>query len=234
LIELLVVIAIICILAALLFPVFSKARESARRASCSSNMRQLGMACLQYTEDYDERFPDAYDGPYIDTDPPSKLGGWIYYAWFADATSHNSFNPSMGSLYSYVKSSQVYVCPDDNIGQATGNSYSINGCLENSSPTIPYFATGITLANVDDVSSIMLFGEEGDKFAIGPVLSSSNDGFLNLTSGDGLSDRHTNGSDVDFVDGHVKWYHVEQIHALGLQSGIQSEVPGTTACPKTL
>ncbi|HAZ64113.1 MAG TPA: hypothetical protein DCZ72_10965, partial [Armatimonadetes bacterium] len=55
LIELLVVIAIIAILAAILFPVFAKAREKARQASCSSNMKQIGLAFLQYAQDYDEK-----------------------------------------------------------------------------------------------------------------------------------------------------------------------------------
>jgi len=57
LIELLVVIAIITIMAAILFPVFAKAREQARKATCASNLRQIGMALLQYVQDYDERWP---------------------------------------------------------------------------------------------------------------------------------------------------------------------------------
>src|SRR5687768_13058124 len=57
LIELLVVIAIIAILAAILFPAFSRARENARRASCLSNLKQIGLGFAQYTQDYDERFP---------------------------------------------------------------------------------------------------------------------------------------------------------------------------------
>jgi len=61
LIELLVVIAIIGILAAILFPVFGRARENARRSSCQSNLKQIGLGILQYTQDYDERYPDDLD-----------------------------------------------------------------------------------------------------------------------------------------------------------------------------
>lgn len=57
LIELLVVIAIIALLAAILFPVFARARENARRASCQSNLKQIGLSVVQYTQDYDETFP---------------------------------------------------------------------------------------------------------------------------------------------------------------------------------
>src|SRR6187549_1872617 len=57
LIELLVVIAIIAILAAILFPAFARARENARRASCQSNLKQIGLGIMQYTQDYDEKYP---------------------------------------------------------------------------------------------------------------------------------------------------------------------------------
>src|SRR5690349_12144108 len=57
LIELLVVIAIIALLAAILFPVFARARENARRASCQSNLKQIGLGFHQYTQDYDDRLP---------------------------------------------------------------------------------------------------------------------------------------------------------------------------------
>src|SRR5689334_15963804 len=76
LVEMLVVIGVTAILAAVLFPVFSKARESARRTSCLSNLHQLGLAFLQYTQDYDETLPGATDGPR----GVNKPGGWIYFS----------------------------------------------------------------------------------------------------------------------------------------------------------
>src|SRR5579859_6093805 len=93
LIELLVVIAIIAILAAILFPVFAQAREKARAISCLSNMKQLGLAFLQYQQDYDESMPVPY---YFIFNPPTMgaQGGWG------------------GGIYPYVKSSGVYACPD--------------------------------------------------------------------------------------------------------------------------
>src|SRR5690606_3137964 len=96
LIELLVVIAIISILAAILFPVFARAREQARRASCASNFKQLGMAMLQYTQDYDERFPPFSQG--------------------AGNVGFQGFNGADGArwgdvIYPYIKNTQIFDCP---------------------------------------------------------------------------------------------------------------------------
>src|ERR1041385_4762121 len=74
LIELLVVIAIIAILAAILFPVFAQAREKARQASCLSNTKQLGLAYIQYVQDYDGNLPPAFSGWEGDAD--WHAGNW--------------------------------------------------------------------------------------------------------------------------------------------------------------
>src|SRR6187402_1264628 len=98
LIELLVVIAIIAILAAILFPVFAKVREKARQTSCTSNMKQLGLAFMQYSQDNDEMNPS---GIYIGATSLPVGAGWG------------------GQIYSYVKSTGVYKCPDDANGSVT-------------------------------------------------------------------------------------------------------------------
>ena len=94
LIELLVVIAIIAILAAILFPVFARARENARRASCQSNLKQMGLGIIQYVQDYDEKFPQGYYYP----DNNSSAGGYIHWS---------------GTTQPYLKSLQIFVCPSD-------------------------------------------------------------------------------------------------------------------------
>ncbi|MDR3708675.1 MAG: DUF1559 domain-containing protein [Capsulimonadaceae bacterium] len=89
LIELLVVIAIIAILAAILFPVFAKAREKARQASCVSNMKQIGVALLQYEQDFDETHPSWNEG----------IGAYNIH-WEA-------------LIYAYIKSANVFNCPSN-------------------------------------------------------------------------------------------------------------------------
>lgn len=92
LIELLVVIAIIAILAAILFPVFGRARENARRTSCLSNIKQIGLGVMQYTQDYDERLPMRRYG--YDT-----TNGHIF-SW-------------RRAIFPYIKSTQLFSCPSN-------------------------------------------------------------------------------------------------------------------------
>jgi len=94
LIELLVVIAIIAILAAILFPVFAKAREKARTASCNSNLKQIGLGLIMYSQDYDEQLIRYYANDYI---------------W-------------MEKIMPYVKNQQLFKCPSSSSGWGTPNT----------------------------------------------------------------------------------------------------------------
>jgi prepilin-type N-terminal cleavage/methylation domain-containing protein/prepilin-type processing-associated H-X9-DG protein len=107
LIELLVVIAIIAILAAILFPVFGRARENARRASCTSNLRQMGLAVLQYVQDYDEYYPANFD--LVTWNECQALPGGCWYPATNGGWGGMSMMPQM--LFPYHKSIQVFTCP---------------------------------------------------------------------------------------------------------------------------
>ncbi|MCW3060744.1 MAG: prepilin-type N-terminal cleavage/methylation domain [Capsulimonas sp.] len=99
LIELLVVIAIIAILAAILFPVFAQAREKARAISCISNLKQIGLGLIQYSQDVDEQLPPAWIG--YSTDPAVNVGYPGKARW-------------MDVIQPYVKSTAIFSCPDSN------------------------------------------------------------------------------------------------------------------------
>jgi prepilin-type N-terminal cleavage/methylation domain-containing protein/prepilin-type processing-associated H-X9-DG protein len=116
LIELLVVIAIIAVLAAILFPVFAQAREKARQTSCTSNLRQIGLAFAQYMTDYDERLPDRRDlkaalpggyKPWNDWPTSDPRGGWAVLV-----------------LDPYIKNGSIWSCPSI-AGSALGSAVQV-------------------------------------------------------------------------------------------------------------
>jgi prepilin-type N-terminal cleavage/methylation domain-containing protein/prepilin-type processing-associated H-X9-DG protein len=100
LIELLVVIAIIALLAAILFPVFARARENARRAGCQSNLKQVGIGLAQYIQDYDERMPNRAFGPGTTADTNGSPYTSAYASWSQ-------------VLDPYIKSTEVWACPSN-------------------------------------------------------------------------------------------------------------------------
>jgi prepilin-type N-terminal cleavage/methylation domain-containing protein/prepilin-type processing-associated H-X9-DG protein len=122
LIELLVVIAIIAILAAILFPVFAKVRENARRTTCASNLRQLGLGMMQYTQDSDEIYPGLN---------PGIWGHWPH-AVLSDYQSYNTYPGWESAIYPYVKSVGAYQCPDSPYPL---NSYAYNYEVANRTTT---------------------------------------------------------------------------------------------------
>ena len=225
LIELLVVIAIISILAAILFPVFAQAKEAAKKTTCLSNIKQIATATILYEADYDDLLPGAVFAPEGD----GLEGGWMYYDNFsaADGKITTQFHPEKGSLYPYVKSKDVFKCPSDDIGRRTGNSYSINACTQNSVQT--GVSSGKSSTALDNSSQFVLFAEEvfddGSYNGSASFLSTSStpDGFL-VFPVKYLSTRHTNGSNLAFLDSHAKWTRPEQAFAQSLFQGGDPEL----------
>lgn len=214
LIELLVVIAIIAILAAILFPVFARAREAARKTACLSNMRQLGLAFQAYTQDYDEALPNSTDGF-----PGAGLtGAWNFYKVFPTNINPDSYDVARGGLYAYVKNKQIYICPSDAQGRQSGNSYAANSCVFQGSAV--GFETGKPLAAFEAPASFMLLGEEASPSNGDSDLAavSTDDGYM-LYNLNRFTTRHTEGSNLTFVDGHSKWFRPEKIAADALQTG---------------
>ncbi|MEO6906920.1 MAG: DUF1559 domain-containing protein, partial [Abditibacteriaceae bacterium] len=120
LIELLVVIAIIAILASILFPVFARARENARRASCQSNLKQIGLAFAQYLDDYDGRYPYGNDK----ADVMSYYYPAIYGPWFYDTSPGHLWTDK---LQPYIKSYQIFICPSAVTVRAAGGLIHLDG-----------------------------------------------------------------------------------------------------------
>ena len=178
LVELLVVIAIIAILAAILFPVFARARENARRSSCQSNLKQLGTGIMQYTQDYDERFP---------------LGITVIMG---------DYSTSLELIQPYIKSIQVAICPSDSgtpdvnlyLTGTVALSYSGNQKITTAyglDPSVP--PPPPSLAQIKQSARLPLMWD-AINLAPAPPLPNVK-----------VARRHFDGANCLFVDGHVKW-----------------------------
>jgi prepilin-type N-terminal cleavage/methylation domain-containing protein/prepilin-type processing-associated H-X9-DG protein len=182
LIELLVVIAIIAILAAILFPVFARAREKARQTSCLANIKQAGLGILMYAQDYDEILPRHCQQP--------PAGG--NYPWSA-------------AVQPYVRNLQMFQCPSNSVVRnaamgCAGYGYNLSrladgtavGCTERAMGSIPKPAGLIMVTETNDAVAWCGYWYR-DTATPDPT-------HMDLVSG-----RHNEGSNICYVDGHGKW-----------------------------
>lgn len=227
LIELLVVIAIIAILAAILFPVFAQAREKARQISCLSNEKQIGIAFIQYTSDYDENMPfrNASGG----TIGSYANGEMIYWPV---------------AIMPYIKSVAVFSCPDDSTVSTAGFaqnprlSYAANqNVISYPGDSIPSFAApASTVLLAEQINNTinysdsipgyydticMTFGRPG--WGVELVT-----GWMGTTGSAKWSRpaRHTGGSNFLALDGHAKWLIGTKVSP-GLNAATATAAEGT-------
>jgi prepilin-type N-terminal cleavage/methylation domain-containing protein/prepilin-type processing-associated H-X9-DG protein len=224
LIELLVVIAIIAILAAILFPVFAQAREKARQTSCLSNMKQVGLGLLMYTQDYDEQFPRAdYSVP---IGSPSLLNP-AATGTFSGRVNHYKW-PVW--VLPYIKNTQVFFCPSrtrDQVawsgnGEIKGNGYALNLSISGRpiAPTgeNPSFLGG-GLAGVQAPADTWMLMELRNQVSYSHITSGGTlfpvarrDSWQPYLMPGGVVNKdnapHGEGLTFCYIDGHAKWMNV--------------------------
>ena len=229
LIELLVVIAIISILSSILFPVFARARENARRTSCQSNLKQIALSIMQYTQDFDEHFPTYL--PYVSA--AHRPYGW------AD------------QIQAYLKNVQILKCPSarsadsmsDDPSQVGYTHYSYNMRLTSNNAGNASTLFGIHIAALSKPTLTILNIDNRPYNAraydwgcgVGAACAIYPAGLARLGNGPAsaaqpeVTNRHLNGVNIAFTDGHVKWYKSAGADSPLLANVYNSMTPGTTS-----
>lgn len=210
LIELLVVIAIIAILAAILFPVFTSAKENGRKTACLNNMVQLGRGFMLYVDNWN-RYPGTAP---VDPVPTLKSSQWVGQV---DKRPSHRMDPKSGAIYPYVKNERVYVCPSDKGGYTATYrlvfikpgfgplgfrlSYSMNSQIG--------YITGSDILLPS--RTVLLVDESGGSYDASIGSFNKNrvpDAICDGNFGYGVdkpADSHCGGCNFSFCDGHVAW-----------------------------
>lgn len=229
LIELLVVVSIIALLAAILFPVFSRARENARRASCQSNLKQINLGLMQYAQDCDDTLPH----------------------FTFDAT----FNDALVRLWPYTKNEQILRCPSDPTSDPPSDISSFyiwskmyssfivcsyrttrDHDVPSTAPNGAYWGVisyyGVNFADIPAPAETIAAGEgrgsndEGgaDRTPVIQRLSAEPTRFYSEDATEGVTRRHFEGANYLFADGHVKWF--KRGKGIGDQTGANATING--------
>jgi prepilin-type N-terminal cleavage/methylation domain-containing protein/prepilin-type processing-associated H-X9-DG protein len=211
LIELLVVIAIIAILAAILFPVFARAREKARQSNCLSNVKQLMLAVQQYVTDNDQAYPLATIYARSPWTTPDGTETTVRMPWFI-------------SVQPYIKNLQIFNCPSVSAAYSGDTdrdkvAYGLNG----------YLGRGpVQLANINFPAECMCIAERTAFY--------SNDADITANRYDGVNGRtrlaltrHNEGLNIGFCDGHAKWLKGSNIPDDTWQNERVSKAPYSTS-----
>jgi prepilin-type N-terminal cleavage/methylation domain-containing protein/prepilin-type processing-associated H-X9-DG protein len=200
LIELLVVIAIIAILAAMLLPALSQAREKARAISCMNNMRQIGQASVIYASDNDGHLPAAPCRETPDTDQ------YRHFAW--TMANVPVANLQGGTLWNYVQSEKAFMCPSDkgytsltstNLRTKRVHSYSFNYQINRTGCAVEGLT--VKMSQIPRPSDRILIFEE----------QLPNDGYCVWAGSDPLTDRHSGKGNYIFVDSHYESLNEETV-----------------------
>jgi prepilin-type N-terminal cleavage/methylation domain-containing protein/prepilin-type processing-associated H-X9-DG protein len=199
LIELLVVIAIIAILAAILFPVFARAREKARQTTCLSNLKQIGLGCHMYTQDYDERLPG-----YRHERPGNTNIKWAHMiAPYIAPYATDSYMRPTGSTH-------IWICPSGDKYVATGREVASHYGWNY------FYVNWIAIAEITAPSETFMIGENyGVDRGAGVVYPPRSASWLEtLVEVYNRPRIHNGGANYAFVDGHAKWMSAPEAIAL--------------------
>lgn len=244
LIELLVVIAIIGLLAAILFPVFGRARENAKRASCMSNMKQIGTGVMMYTQDWDERYPpnsynDAQSGNWtIQTDP--SMPGYQYLSGNTAPGDHRI--TWMDIIYPQVRSLDVFRCPSvkDLVHASYGYQAAYGGEIGNCqnyliSTSCPPARVTMRIPQINRPSEVIMITEyNGSPASVAPLAYFVLPVYISQAAHEISPYKipqvapHLDGGNELYADGHVKWLNLTKMKAM--QTGYGYWNPNNNTC----